>query len=264
MKLHISKIILIIFTFYLTTCQIWEANKLDFNYPLNVGRSWTYEKSGIIWGDDTDTIAQNFLDTVVTSTVIGSILSKDSIYLIAIKTQDHIEYLEERDTGLFIIAHNAIHNSGGVIPKKAQTSINVFNESISNSRFNNYNNAFNTTPVDSIIYYDPPRYVYQYPLKYATLWCYAKIPGMSFYREVIGTKEMQVEAGIFNCYHIKFRYDTDNDGIWDEDLWIDDYVSKEGLIKRVMTCLDGGYTDSLGNILGTKWKTTISLINYSP
>jgi hypothetical protein len=46
-------------------------------------------------------------------------------------------------------------------------------------------------------------------------------------------------------------------------MWMDDYVSKESLIKRTFTSINVGVTDSLGNVLGTNSSATISLISYS-
>jgi hypothetical protein len=270
MKNHILKIIFIITAFYLISCQIWEPNKLDFTYPLDAGRSWTYEKSGIIWGEDTDTLKYPFKDTVITSIIIGSVMSKDSTNLIAIQVGARVEYFENRDTGLFKIADNSIHYNSLVMPKKThnkQIIINkntLFNTLVLSSDKMLIIPSVSMNGVDSIFYNEPPIRIYQYPLKNATQWCYNDLGQLEIYREIIGTTEIEVEAGIFSCYHIRTYYDWSGDKIWDENMWMDDYVSKEGLIKRTFTGLNMSVIDSLGNILGTNSIATISLIDYTP
>jgi hypothetical protein len=74
-------------------------------------------------------------------------------------------------------------------------------------------NSGSVNNVDSMIYFESPYKIYQYPLKNATQWCYANLGGYKFYRKIMGTDEIEVDAGMFFCYHIRHHYDPDGDGI---------------------------------------------------
>jgi hypothetical protein len=84
-------------------------------------------------------------------------------------------------------------------------------------------------------------------------------------KTVIGRKTIYVDIGAFYCYHIKWLYDFNHDGRWDDDIWIDDYISDEGLIKREISFVDVIFTDESGNDVGSFdmiWEHTLTEIYY--
>ena len=67
---------------------------------------------------------------------------------------------------------------------------------------------------------------------------------------VIGEEEITVPAGAFECMKVKWLYDIDNDGEWDSDLFIEDYIGDVGLVKREITILGIISINELGEIVG--------------
>ena len=49
-----------------------------------------------------------------------------------------------------------------------------------------------------------------------------------------------------DCFEIKMLFDMDHDGIWDDDIWITDFINKKGLIQRNITILRMEEANSIG------------------
>jgi hypothetical protein len=105
--------------------------------------------------------------------------------------------------------------------------------------------------LDSFIFENPPRKCLEYPLTVGAEWFVRQSAGpWRILKRVIGQQEISTPAGIFDCLVIEWKYDTDNNGIWDTDIeWLD-YLSEQGLIKRSMIRFNSRITDELGNLLG--------------
>jgi hypothetical protein len=104
---------------------------------------------------------------------------------------------------------------------------------------------------DSLYYEDPPIEILKYPLVVGSQWTYRNEFGMRIDRIVIGKKKIELDLGSYECYQIRWLYDYDGDGVWDDDIWMDDYINEEGLIKRELTALDLSLMNPGGNISGT-------------
>ena len=58
---------------------------------------------------------------------------------------------------------------------------------------------------------------------------------------------IELTSGIFDTYQIKWLYDLDHDGIWDDHIWIIDNISSQGLVSRSIYVLGSIYMDQYGN-----------------
>jgi hypothetical protein len=106
--------------------------------------------------------------------------------------------------------------------------------------------------IDSLIIEQPPIKILDYPLKVGARWSYRlEHDPWRIDREVLATETVQVPAGKFVCYKIRFHYDFDNDGEWDENVVLTDYISSQGLVKRVGEYKDLEQTDETGAIIDT-------------
>ena len=54
---------------------------------------------------------------------------------------------------------------------------------------------------------------------------------------VMGKEEVTVPAGTFECVKVKWLYDIGNDGEWDTDIFVEDYIGEVGLVLREFTIL---------------------------
>ena len=67
-------------------------------------------------------------------------------------------------------------------------------------------------------------------------------------RGQINSQEViELTSGIFDTYQIKWLYDLDHDGVWDDDIWIIDNLSSQGLVSRSIYVLGATAMDENGN-----------------
>lgn len=119
---------------------------------------------------------------------------------------------------------------------------------------------------DSVYVETPPPIVYQYPLQVGSKWTFRDY-GKPFLikKEVIDTEIIRTPAGNFKAYAIRWYYDMDENGIYDPDIIVTEYLHEVGLVKRVFTIKNltvassdnpegFGYIDFTQNIILTSVK----------
>ncbi|MCK4530751.1 MAG: hypothetical protein KAU44_06200 [Candidatus Marinimicrobia bacterium] len=247
-------IILIMFS-----CQIWEQDDMDFTYPLETGRTWTYQREWILTNFDSDSLERIFGHSEsyeITSSVTGPQTLNDSIDVIGLTAGNRISYYKEEDDGLYLIGYGM---NGGelVLPKSTQKGGIIIN----GVHFNSIEQLFDILQhplslmkptTDSIYIEENPKRALEYPLKDADTWCYREDhKPFRINKKIIGTDIVSVDTSTFNCYHIKWNYDIDADGITDDNIYIDDYISEEGLIKRTISVLNMINQNAFGDTLGS-------------
>lgn len=82
---------------------------------------------------------------------------------------------------------------------------------------------------------EPPVRELAYPLKTGSRWVYRDTTLghlLNMEKEVVGTERITVPAGKFNCFKIRWYWDTDHDGQWDTDIERYDYISEIGTVRR--------------------------------
>jgi hypothetical protein len=86
---------------------------------------------------------------------------------------------------------------------------------------------------DSLIYEDPPLRAFPYPPQRGYEWMY-RPPGDPWHinKRITGTARIRVPAGLFDCYEVQWLMDFHEDGHWDNNIVMFDYVAPEGLIRR--------------------------------
>ena len=260
-KMTTIKRILIFLGIILLTfsCQIWEKDNMDFTYPLETGRTWTYQREWILTNFDSDSLEQIFgysESYETTSTVTGPQTLNDSIDVIGLLAGDRTYYYKKETDGLYLVGYNM--NSGElVIPKNTQKDGIIINGVYFNSieqlfDILQYPFSLMKPTTDSIYIEENPKKVLEYPLKDAGMWCYREdYKPFRIDKQIIGTDTISIGTSTFNCYHIKWNYDIDADGITDDNIYIDDYISKEGLIKRTISVLNMINQNAFGDTLGT-------------
>lgn len=113
---------------------------------------------------------------------------------------------------------------------------------------------------DTLIFEDPPVRSLAYPMFEGRQWTYRE-PGSPWAidKRVTGRAPVDVPAGTFSCYAVKWLIDMwDADGQWDDDIDWTDYFSGKGLIKRTLTFRDCVIVDIEGQVIDTLdiWEVT--------
>lgn len=110
---------------------------------------------------------------------------------------------------------------------------------------------------DDIHYEDPPIRELAYPIEAGKRWTYRSAELGHIWdmeKEVMAIEPVSVPAGDFECYKIRWYWDIDGDGEWDEDIRGYDYITSIGNVRRrfegnnwLMIYADGaGNVDTLG------------------
>lgn len=260
MKIYLLHLMLFAALLSFYGCKDTSEDELNFTYPMKVGYRWDYTKFTQITNFQPDSIAQDY-ERIDTTTVIVEITGaenlRDSIETFVFKSTEYEgqnqfsskNYYKSTKDGLYIIAYD--NNTGCLLihPKKSN---------FSSIKFRGYNFSSihelskliqQQLPIkkvisDSIIFEEPPVLSLKYPLTEGSKWTYRNdhYP-FRMDKTIVEKKNINLNSVSFECYHIKWLYDIDHDGEWDDDIWIDDYISKEGLIKRKVSILGIVWTD---------------------
>lgn len=223
-------------------CSTYPTEQLK--YPAKTGNQWEYhttmtieyyDSSGNISSDETF----DFGNTIVKIESGNDTLNGEP-QLILFTSYDfstpeniHKSWNANPDSGFYVIAYSNAGSSQPVLPKGMNLNYQTIASFINNKSMQLFIPvSFNNNLSDSVLYFDPPRKVLKYPLKIGSRWLEI---GHPFYRERFVNKKENIEvpAGIINCYKVESD--------WDLDLIFTDYISlTEGLIRRFV------FTDSAG------------------
>jgi hypothetical protein len=229
-------------------------DKSDYDYPMTIGNQWEYQRTFSYYNIRPDTLTMPpGLDTAITSTIVMKTARQEIIHD-SITTFVFQETLTDGSQSLMDESYYAnvegdlyfyaYRNPGFVIPKATAKKRMMFKGmSFSDAReitsFLTRVASANNNLVDSLIYEIPPLLSLKYPLQQGSQWTY-RYPGRPWRidKRVLNKEAVRVPAGEFDCYRIKWLYDLDNDGSWDEDIIFYDYVCEKGLVKRSISYKD--------------------------
>lgn len=250
---------------------IWRfSTSRTFIMPLAVGNRWDYstmyyhynfqpESLGTILGDTvygnrTETITT--MDTLPDSTetyVIHSVWSRGDV------SGDEFVYRNNTDDGYYTYAY--------WIPDEPtlQRLRPGYSFQFHGRRFGSLSDLYRfiTTAVQAsakqafdtgIVLEDPPLRELAYPLEVGRQWVYRQkdLNGpFDMGEEVVEKQNLIVSAGQFECFKVRWYWDIDNDGNWDDDIDGYDYVGGIGLVKREFLIYGVTVVDDHGSILGT-------------
>lgn len=258
MKFNLIVLVLFLFSLIFFSCDKEEKNEEykenNFIYPLSVGNAWEYIREWNIYFFSDSSGAPQYFDTLtyssdVSVTITDKVLLHDTLETYemvgvendGINTYTQTNYYKNQDDGLYIYAYIA----GGpiILPKKQHENKIRFK----GLEFKSFHQLLNyvqqlvpayTILSDSIYFEEPPVKTLQYPIEIGDQWTYRESGSpWRMDRLVSSRKIIELEIGTFNCYEIKFIYDMDEDGEWDDDIWIVDYINEKGLINRIITIL---------------------------
>ncbi|MEA3500994.1 MAG: hypothetical protein U9R41_08280 [Candidatus Marinimicrobia bacterium] len=283
-KVNIKKIILLgVFLLSIYSCFGPEdENNESFEYPLSIGNTWEYTHSWNMYSySDTAIIQHQYEDTSTFSSGVSVKVTKkvtlenlvEAIEVVGVDSSitginsmsTAINYYKNNNDGLFEYAYKS---GGSIILLKKQSEGSIVFKGL---KFKNYKQlsdfiqqAIPNQRVfsDSIIYEDPPLKILQYPIEIGDQWIFRQDNDpWRLDKKVIDKKDVELNVGTFECYEIKWLYDMDHDGEWDDDICVSDLISKQGLIQRIITINgienttvsgeSGGYFDSVDSLILT-------------
>ena len=258
--------ILLIYSLSFFSCFEGDDNYEGIIYPLSIGNTWDYTRNWNTYSySDTACYPHQYEDTSTYSsdisvTVTQKVLLKDSFETFEIVGIENStmgmntvkRYYKNNNDGLYIYAYM----SGGpiILPKKQSGNSIVFK----GLKFNDFHQLSDFVQQamphlsilsDSIYYEEPPLKALQYPIEIGDQWTYREENDDTgrMDKKVIDRKDVELSIGTFECYEIKYIYDMDHDGEWDDDIWISDLISKKGLIQRTITILGIRNTTTSGD-----------------
>jgi len=256
-----------------------EKAELPFRYPLAIGNHWEYKRNIEHWNipdgqvvEDIDTARYTF---PVTANITGKTRLKggkeayvfESVEIEGPDIFKTTNFYGENDDGMYLYGYILGGNAAG-LPKRMA----VLNEGqkilFKRRYFNDFRQilAWLQHPLpalgkgleDSIYYEVRPPEVLHYPLETDQSWTFRRGP-WRIDKLVEGRVQLKAPAGSYRCHKIRWLYDLDGDGDWDDDIFIYDFIAPVGLVRREIVA-EGIMTDEMGQPRGqTFWHETVSL-----
>lgn len=278
--MRITMILLIVILMLSVGCENATESKLDsFIYPLTIGNTWNYERQFKIYNVRPDSLKDQleYADTSVVEVTVTKMVDltgyDNTIEMMGVETADrgtvtgYSYYLEQGD-GMFL----AGYKSAGIIVMPKQNAIKEIRfAGKSFSSFAELLSALTPGDVsfhakqDSVYLEIPPVKVLDYPLTEGNSWTFRPVgQPWRIDKEIIGNEAIETDAGSFQCFKIRWLYDLDDNGTWDDDIILMDFLAEEGLVKRVVDIRN------IGTVLGpfdegdlTDYLEEFTLMEYS-
>jgi hypothetical protein len=219
----------------------------DWNYifPLKIGNSWSYNHTNSFNNFRPDSIRHYLIGD--SSITVNSSVTRDTL-LNGIRVFELVEndgnywnyygYYANQDSGLFKYAYI---NSGQILPKSS--GIRFF---VNGKFYNNIHELIRNqeekirlikTSLDSLQILSPPRKIYPYPVIIGSEWNLTS-DYFRINKEIEGREIVETNSGLHSCYKIKWKYDMNNNGQWDDDIIVYEYYGAKGLVKRIIIVKD--------------------------
>ena len=250
---HMKNIIMIFILFLAMISCKKDDDKLTLtvsNYPMNIGTEWTYDRQVIVKKYDStifykteeiDTI--NFVTKV---SIVKDTILNDTMNVTLFKSQednnnwmsDHYYYMDNEG-----LRNYAYSNAGAIVfPKKSECQQFSNLEMLVDKKLRTNGELF---------FEIPPTLNIKFPLEINTSWTYREPSESNILQidnEVVGSENLILFDQNFECLKVNYIYmnDPSYDGI---DMT--DWISEEGLIKRLTTIDSVTVTNETGELLYT-------------
>lgn len=224
--------------------------KNPFVYPLSVGNRWQYSGRYFYSNVQPDSLLPMFSDTLFsTSTVeitgLDTLFDTTEVYVFherygwILDTVDSDAYFKNLGDGFYYYGATSMNY---VAPLKPHPFANF---SFRGHRFHDICELFEMIegrrPVPkptggAVEYHDPPLKSLAYPLRTGCRWTFREPAEPWRIDKLIGNwRSIEVPAGRFGCFPVRWLHEMDNDRQWDIDIEFYDYISQVGLVKRAIT-----------------------------
>ncbi len=228
---------LILLTLVLQSCEKRKIEPIIDTFPMNQGSEWHYqrtlyvtvfesESSDLV--EDVDTIQNSYKlwvakDTVLNDTMYVTVFESFEKENVNYKSQEYY-FLDEEGLKLYAMKGS----SGAINLGKSAAEFNSV-PAFSMDRFLDF------LPPDQfsgLLYFIPPRFSLQLPLKEDSYWTCTQSNSSSAFRidkKVSGTDLLKVGGTEFACFRVEWLY---IDYFEDIDIHVTEWIASEGLIQR--------------------------------
>jgi hypothetical protein len=230
------------------SCEYSGLSEIEMHYPMHIGNSWDYARTVKLVNVTADSIPDELVWAVDTSLasawLSGKEVLNDTLETFVLKISGNYtnrvseHYYLEKDDGLYIVAYKNAGAAPFILPKKSQRFHIKFKERIFNNIYEILREleiknqpALSKISDDSLIFEISPVLTLKYPIYITSHWTYRNSP-WRIDKRVQDRVTVSAAGEKFDCYQIKWIYDIDDNGKWDDDLFIYDYVAEQGLIQR--------------------------------
>jgi len=235
-----------------TRSSTWQfSTASSFVFPVGIGHHWEYDQQYI--SDGSGPGEEVLTDTVYASSTVD-ILSLDTLsdtmetYVFNYQWMDDFgggsitDYRFVRDDGMYLYAYSG----GWTGPPKSLADARTHCE-FKGMRFESMEELIRTIRTGKVrpqtslgpdqIIEDPPIREIAYPLSVGIRWMYRDVDlghVWNMEKEIVGKETLTVPAGIFECYKIRWFWDMNDDGEWENDIAGYDYLSAAGIVRRLV------------------------------
>lgn len=222
----------------------------DFPYPLDIGNRWEYRRE--IWISDPMPPFRRgaaLMDTTFESACVVEVVRSDSLSSSVADARVLHETLTEgtssyeRDLwyanesdGLYFCAYQPGVSAAAPKPMPGVRFVvggRHFDSVWRVAEFLELGRLAGARDPDSLIIEDPPLRAFPYPPQQGYEWMYRE-PGSPWHinKRITGTAHLAVPGGEFDCHEVRWLVDFHDDGQWDDDIVLFDYIAPEGLVRR--------------------------------
>lgn len=216
-----------------------EPNLEDFSYPMEVGHKWEYTVTEKL--TNFRAVSPGAGERADTSSTFTTTVEIVRVEMLGDSVQTHVFRVSEREAsyeafytnendGMFIHLVSGPY-VGTALPKETSTQTSFW-----------FQPPWQGNPLmaEHGQLRSPPAPVLQYPLQLGKKWAFAVdvVPTgiRKIEKEVIGTENVQVPAGEFDCFKLEWLF-VEND-VQDLNVMRFDYISEQGLVKRTFRLKD--------------------------
>lgn len=218
----------------------------NFTYPSKVGNKWDYSISTVysnIRPDSIKYLLNDFFFNIQLSVTKDTLLDSSQVFEMKEESNDYSDsyaYYSNEVDGFLKYAYRTSPGHG--LPKASTLKRFLYR----GTYFNSITELIKAQEEfvlkikilsDSLIFFEPPRIIYKYPLEVGKKWVFNS-EYVFINKEIVGKEPVKTNLGYFDCFKIKWKYDFDMDGTWDEDFVLYEYVSSKGILKVSYTIKD--------------------------
>ncbi len=246
-RVNIGPLVLVLL--FLAGCSsLTDSDERNFIFPLQDGARWEYGGEYAEIRAEGDSMV---LDTVYQVTGAVEITRHinlrqwEDVYELhdvirgRNEPRESFSYYKNQDDGLHLFAYSR-GGVGDYFPKPVGSVRYVLNGQQFPSLASLPGGALvsghmDTPPEDSLFFEVPPVKALAYPLETGRRWIYRESgEPWRIEKEITDFVRITVPAGEYDAYRIRWWYDINDDGRWDENIRIVDFISRIGLIQRTI------------------------------
>lgn len=224
----------------------------SITYPVEIGRRWEYRHEHIALSTERGYFQIEVVDTN-SSWPVGLVYEfEETLFdLDEVTISTSTAWYHAANDGLYLAGYDG---DGHIIPSATAVA---YRYRFGGREFTSVSELLGMVEGTSaalspreIIVEDPPKLVLEYPIAVGAEWVFRIDNPWRIEKSVTGYEIIDVPAGRFGCFVVRWLEDTNDDGLFNDNVEFYDYIAEEGLIKRSILMTNVLVIDEHGNELG--------------